>query len=1363
MRGGNHFTKKSVRCMRAVAAFFLSALSAILVSASFCYAIPSPDVVVNLFASAGQLLGLVSVLFGTAAVRRSGKNGSKGARSGLSKKWLVALGIICAVSVSANVLQYSWQQDEKVRRLERNLIRPSTEQGKKVGDTSLKTLSYSDQLQHPAAISTEELARLKNAEDFDKKYTVLDVRASEEVEMGMIGGAIAVPQPDLRIRRHEFFTPDKTLILMCDSGNRSGELCAEFLAEGQPCRFMMGGFEKWLSEERPLENAQVRAKGAIRDIPDYPNKTVLLDTPEVEQLLQEKNAIFVDVRYPGDFELGHLPGAINIPLRKMTTDEMWEALKHLPKKPVIAACYDKRSCFFSMLLGLRLHRLGYEYLGRYTVPHEFMQAKEELAFVQAWREANQKSLMTFISAPFLMLFDWLHERITGFALCIIAFVALLRLFALPFGIKSERDTMVENKHRAELETLKDSLKEDPARMGRAVRGWYRKHSIRPGITLIGSMIQVLLFIIAFAVVQSASKPLEESFLWLTTPREVDFTYILPVLVSLLFFAFMVIGAKKKSALAWTGRALATGFLFAITFQLWASLNFYLVVNLTLLLAQTIAVKKLLRWRAGEALFGAKQELYRDGIFPLSIAHKVEGAGAKAARLGQMLEAGIPVPNGFVITESLFSRNNLQEETDELRLSSSDAKQLVALRTKMKSRCVAVRSSGLNEDGSQNSYAGVFESILNVKPYEFGAAVQDVRASLSSNRVLAYSGIERERGGILVQEMIDAQYAGVVFTEHPAESGAILVELVEGLGDALVSGDSAASAFRFGRLSHELLDNTPPPIDLQPLLELGKRIETLFAHPQDIEWAYADGKFIILQARNITRHSRSGAASGNAKAVLEEERSRLLQIAERGSSDEAVFVQNELSALLPRPTPLSLSLMERLRAPGGSTDLACRELGIPYGMPEDGKPLLVSAFGALYTDRRQEAKLGMSSPGFMSAYRLGRSAGRLESEYHEQFVPSVEESMRLMHAVDFNRLSLSDLIALLKEWGEKFITRTYVEAEKINLAAELYMQTAKTALQRKGLEAAKYLASIPHNETFKAFSLLPEIRQGLRTAGDFLAAYGHRSPYDYELSSSRYEEDPQLVEQLVSQSNGSHQKGEHSVTQSSELSTVLSAIVERACKFQALKEDAKHFALKEMALIRKLLVAIGARMQLFDDVFYLTLDELTSPELGDLESLKNEASQRKKNMQLFCSIRLPAELKISHLENLEAKADGTVSLSRSKKVDIVTGGTLTGILVAGDRVVEGSVRVVLEEDEMVFFRAGEILVTRFTNPKWTPLFSQAGGIITEVGGWLSHAAILAREFNLPTIVGVSNVLDTVETGDKVRLCADGTVEVLSNEH
>ena len=215
-------------------------------------------------------------------------------------------------------------------------------------------------------------------------------------------------------------------------------------------------------------------------------------------------------------------------------------------------------------------------------------------------------------------------------------------------------------------------------------------------------------------------------------------------------------------------------------------------------------------------------------------------------------------------------------------------------------------------------------------------------------------------------MVDAEYAGVMFTRDPSAGGLTMVEVVEGTAENLVSGVVRPQTCRFGRITKKPFGKAQAAIDLLPLLDLGDKAERLFGGPQDIEWAYRDGKFHLVQSRDITRKT-----IGDADAiVIHDDFARAVDLARGAASDEIVFGRNELSEMLPRPTPISLSLMESLWMSGGSVDLAARELGLPYRV-EEGSVLLTTVIGmSLYQQARGKVSCacGQTSGGATAASR-----------------------------------------------------------------------------------------------------------------------------------------------------------------------------------------------------------------------------------------------------------------------------------------------------------------------------------------------------------------------------------------------------------
>src|SRR5262249_52266178 len=160
-------------------------------------------------------------------------------------------------------------------------------------------------------------------------------------------------------------------IFFCHNGNRSWETCAALREMGIDCRFVIGGIEKWIVENRPLTGLDHRSLADLRAIPDYRNHDVLLDTPDVRRLVKDERAVFVDLRYREESKAAHLPDAITLTTRMPPPAELPGKIAALPKRPIILPCYDRRGCFFAEVMGLELTRAGFDYRGRYTLPWEY--------------------------------------------------------------------------------------------------------------------------------------------------------------------------------------------------------------------------------------------------------------------------------------------------------------------------------------------------------------------------------------------------------------------------------------------------------------------------------------------------------------------------------------------------------------------------------------------------------------------------------------------------------------------------------------------------------------------------------------------------------------------------------------------------------------------------------------------------------------------------------------------------------------------------------------------------------------------------------------------------------------------------------
>jgi len=189
------------------------------------------------------------------------------------------------------------------------------------------------------------------------------------------------------------------------------------------------------------------------------------------------------------------------------------------------------------------------------------------------------------------------------------------------------------------------------------------------------------------------------------------------------------------------------------------------------------------------------------------------------------------------------------------------------------------------------------------------------------------------------------------------------------------------------------------------------------------------------------------------------------------------------------------------------------------------------------------------------------------------------------------------------------------------------------------------------------------------------------------------------------------------------------------------------------VLRRMLVDLDRRLGLDGGIFYLEFRELVLLRNGaQLDALKRRIGERRAAADFYATMNaLGACITLQDLETMGMDDGG-------KPAAAADDGELRGSLVAGSAAVVGRARVMSGQD----IRAvgdGEIVVARYMHPSWTPVFPRLGGIVTEVGGWLSHTSILAREYDITTIIGVKAAEYRVQTGDLIRLNLDGTVEIL----
>ena len=1307
------------------------------------HAIPSPELIVGSFVSLSQLFALASAILGGGAAYvtlRARRNGSQ-AMSRAMIAGAIGMFVLLVASVGFNIYQYVTQKNERQARIESTLLRPSRAPAGLPHDPDAKELNFTDQGKHPLRISTAEAAKLLEAKNKgeSEEYIFLDVREAAEQAMGSLRGATVVRFPDLKKANLDF--TNKKAVLFCHNGNRSSETCEEMKKMGIDCRFVVGGLEKWIVEGRDMTGMSVRTLAELRAVIDYPNRNTLLDTAQAKALFENEKAIFVDIRFPTDFAENRIPGAINLSLRRMPTEVMNEHIAKLPKRPIILPCYDRRGCFFAEVLGSELHQAGHDVRGRYTLPWEYFVARPRPPHVEAWIAENNKSTWAK-AATYLAGVMSSVSQYSGIVLAILLLAVLSRLLVLPFSVKAERDQIRARAASGELDELKRRLKDDPVRRTRAIRGFYQRHGITPVRNLL-ALAFLPVMAVALLAVQELAANAKVGLLWIPHLAQRDPLFILPLVFGVLITLYVdlaFVTKIKHRVIVWLSvlpLMVATGALFG------AGADIYLIASSALLLIQRLWVSRQFagwikawrRWRMG------------DQIISLDDLERVAGFGNKAFRLAQMRTNGMPVPDGIVLTPQFLG------EFSSLSVERRRA-QLDHMWDMVGAEKVAVRSSACAEDGASHSFAGVFESILNVNRGGLEAAIGQVVASFAADRAQSY-GADAGEGSIIVQRMVAAEYSGVLFTQAPDASGVALVELVLGTAERLVSGAVRPQMLRFGRVSGVPIGDARAPFDLSPLLALGRQAEILFGGPQDIEWTFQAGQFYLVQSRDITRVMIHEGENAVAQADL----AHVFDLIRGAKPHETVFAKNELSEMLPRPTPLSLSLMNSLWASGGSVDLAARSLGASSRMEEGSADYVVAILGRLYVNKREEQARSLKI-GTGTARRLMRDAERIERDFRENFLPRFLGEVRIAEAAEFDKLSSSELFDAVERLHHKFVHDTHVEVDVINIAAQFYFNQAVLRLIKLGLDPSNLLGHIPETIEERSAKDVARAPQQQRHAL-LMASFGHRAALDYELSEPRYKENPGTLNDLLLSRRAIGQRNPRQGVVDgtlAELGKATANVVQIARRFQSLKEDAKHHSLRELAVLRHVILALDRRLALDGLAFYLGFDELMALRERPVAEMRDVAAGRRAQANQLLEMKpLPATLTVQELEAISA---GTSAESTGE------GHAIRGTRVSGTGIVSGRARVIAAADAecgaaIENFENGDIVIAPMIHPSWLPYFARAGGFVSEVGGWLSHTAILAREYNVTMIVGAQNIA-AIADRSLLRLNTDGGIEILDEQ-
>jgi rifampicin phosphotransferase len=714
---------------------------------------------------------------------------------------------------------------------------------------------------------------------------------------------------------------------------------------------------------------------------------------------------------------------------------------------------------------------------------------------------------------------------------------------------------------------------------------------------------------------------------------------------------------------------------------------------------------------------------------------------------------------------------------------------------------AVRSSSNMEDLPGTSFAGLYDSYLNVHGIDnILVAIKNCWASLWSRRALAYREkyqLDHMKASmaVIIQPMVEALYSGVCFTRNPAgDNGRMYLDYCEGIGDNLLSGRVAPSSCEIDKKSHKIIHlntNINKAIrdeELCGLADIFQRIETHFGQPQDIEWAITANDIYILQSRPVATKASHITA-------------------------DQVWTRANIGEVLPHViTPLTWDIFRAtLSGPGSLDNNAFDALDRKPGVVRliQGRGFLrmdhfLNSFCYLpaVTPQLMTRALGVNIPEYSGSYsrpsgfliRLAQAVFLVDAlglaprlRWMSDRLPplpetgngSINEIMKWtaqcfslhIKATAYSIGAFGLLTMLLRRWMPS-------ESESLLPAILLGRKEMQSAAQGIGLwDLARHVrADQSMVDLFKDNMEISDLEQCLSETEkgrhflelfrSFLDENGARAAGELELSVPRWREDPFFVWSTLrkyldsgtealnySPQSASRNRDEILVRIKATLPVnkwlLFSRILSSYGGYVTCRENLKYRLIEGFEKLRGLFLSVGRHMadrdilETADDVFFLRASEVFSfIKDNDSSSMKNIVLERKEYFE-FCETQAVSELVVGDKnEKLESQP-----------------GALKGIA-CSPGIAEGFARVLFDTSSTDSLKPGEILVAPHTDPGWTPLFLICKALVTEIGGFLSHGATVAREYGIPAVVNVQGATQRIHTGDFISVNGDtGLVQVL----
>jgi pyruvate,water dikinase len=654
---------------------------------------------------------------------------------------------------------------------------------------------------------------------------------------------------------------------------------------------------------------------------------------------------------------------------------------------------------------------------------------------------------------------------------------------------------------------------------------------------------------------------------------------------------------------------------------------------------------------------------------------------------------------------------------------------------------------------------------------------------------------------LGEALVSGVVSGDVYTVRDDEVVAKTVGAKEHAVEALPQGGTRTTTVAPERRRQAVLTDA----QVVRLVRLGRRIEAHFGRPQDIEWCLVDDDFAVVQSRPITTLfpvpvTDDGAnhvyvSVGHQQMMTDAMKPlglALWQMTTPRPMAEAggrLFV--DVAALLAAPTSRARMLdLARSDPLIGDALQTVVDRGDFLPPPPDEAPAVAPPGG--------EQPLIEADPALVVEFieRSRASLAALERDIATMSGPELFDFIRgdigELRRVLFDPRSLQVIMAgmdatwwlneHLQEWlGEKNVADTLTQSVPHNVTSEMGLALLDVAdVIRPHPDVVEFLQQVElagslddgFLDELATVAGGPAARDAIRT---FLDEYGMRCPGEIDITRPRWSERPAMLVSTILGNVRNHEPGagkrlfergrQQAWEKEAELLERLLALpdgqqkadetkrmIDRVHTFAGYREYPKYgmvcrYFVYKQALLREAerLVRAGV-LRALDDVFYLRFDEFDEV-VRTNRADERRIRERRTEFRSFQELRPPRVF----------TSDGEVITGTYRRDDLPP-GALAGLAVSAGTV-EGRARVIVDMAQ-ADLEAGDILVTAYTDPSWTPLFVGITALVTEVGGLMTHGAVIAREYGLPAVVGVENATRLIQDRQRIRVHGtEGYVELL----